>query len=336
MEVTDFGNMLQPASGLTDVEVIPTSIPSLNDRVFACGGIPRGRIMEIFAEESQGKSTFAQWLVAQVQAQGGTAAWVDAEKTFDRIYAQGSGVDIDKLQMLDFSFMEDLHYKLKLLTASNLFDIIVVDSINSVLPEALGEAKLEGLNMNEKLIPARKWAEFFHILEGGYKIKDLKTSKYIKSHISTTIINEKKLIEEITDEVHKISQKKTALVLINHKQAKIGITYGSQYYTPGGKRKDFAFSIRLDISRKKTETAQVKGIKGVIKHRIIQVKAVKNKVGIPLGIATLKMSIDGSFSPVEDEELKDLTLVDEVEKIPDDQATDPLEALSFKLEDKNE
>ena len=140
--------MLQPASGLVPVEFISTSIPSVNDIVFACGGVPRGRIIEIFAEESQGKSTFAQWLVGQAQKQGLNAFWVDAEKTFDQEYAKGSGVDTDKLMMLDFSFMEDLHYKLKLMTASNLFDIGVVYSVNSILPQDLGDAKIEGLNMN--------------------------------------------------------------------------------------------------------------------------------------------------------------------------------------------
>ncbi len=336
MEIKDLGTMLQPASGLVPVDFIATSIPSVNDVVFACGGIPRGRITEIFAEESQGKSTFAQWLVAQAQKQGLNAFWVDAEKTFDQEYAKGSGVDTDKLMMLDFSFMEDLHYKLKLMTASNLFDIGVVDSVNSISPEALGEAKIEGLNMNERLIPARKWSEFFHVLEGGYRIKDLKTGKYIKSNVTTKIIDEKKLIEESTDEVHKISQKKLCLILINHKQPKIGVQYGQKWYTPGGKRKDFAFSVRLDITRKKTDTGQVDGVKGVLKHRIIQVKAMKNKVGVPLGIATLKMTKEGDFLPVDDEELKDLTLIDEVEKIPEKDAEGAMDLLAFKLEEKND
>jgi recombination protein RecA len=331
MDYKDLGEMLQPASALAPVEFIPTSIASINDRVFACGGVPRGRIIEIFAEESQGKSTFAQWLVGQIQKQGFNAFWVDAEKTFDPEYAKGSGVDTDKLMMLDFSFMEDLHYKLKLLTASNLFDVGVVDSVNSVLPQELGDAKIESLNMNERLIPARKWAEFFHVLEGGYRIRDLKTGKFIKSNVVTKVINEKKLIEESTDEVHKISQKKTILILINHKQPKVGATYGQKWYTPGGKRKDFAFSIRLDISRKKTETGQVKGVKGVLKHRIVQVKAVKNKVGIPLGTATLKMTKEGNFLSMDEKELKNLDLVDEVEKIPEEAAEGGMDLLAYKL-----
>jgi len=331
MEISDLGEMLQPASQLVPVEFISTSITSINDTVFACGGVPRGRIIEIFAEESQGKSTFAQWLVGQAQKQGMNAFWVDAEKTFDKEYAKGSGVDTEKLMMLDFSFMEDLHYKLKLLTASNLFDIGVVDSVNSVLPHDLSEAKIESLNMNERLISARRWAEFFHVLEGGYTIKDLKTGKNVKSNVITKIIDEKKLIEKSTDEVHKISQKKLALILINHKQPKVGVSFGQKWYTPGGKRKDFAFSVRLDISRKKTETGQVSGVKGVLKHRIVQVKAVKNKVGIPLGIATLKMTREGDFLPVDDKDLKDITLVDEVEKIPEDQAMGGIDLLAYKL-----
>ena len=336
MEISDLGEMLQPASQLTKVEVIPTSIPSINDTVFACGGIPRGRITEIFAEEGQGKSSISQWFVGQAQKQGFNAFWVDAEKTFDKNYAKGSRVDVDKLMMLDFSFMEDLHYKLKLLIASNLFDIGVVDSVNSILPQVLGDAKIEGLNMNERLLPARKWAEFFHVLEGGYRIKDLKTGKFVKSNVTTKIINEKKLIEESTDEVHKISQKKLALILINHKQPKIGVQFGQKWYTPGGKRKDFAYSVRLDISRKKTETGQVRGVKGVIKHRIVQVKAMKNKVGIPLGVATLKMTVGGDFLPVDNEELKNLTLIDEVEKIPEDQAVGAMDLLAFKLDKTND
>ena len=336
MEIKDLGDMLQPASGLVPVDFIPTSIPSINNTVFACGGVPRGRIIEIFAEESQGKSTFAQWLVAQAQKQGFNAFWVDAEKTFDKEYAKGSGVDTDKLQMLDFSFMEDLHYKLKLLIASNLFDIGVVDSVNSILPQDLGDARIEGLSMHERLTPARKWSEFFHVLEGGYRIKDLQTGKFIQSNVTTKIINEKKLIEESTNEVHKISQKKTCLILINHKQSKIGVSFGQKWYTPGGKRKDFAFSVRLDISRKKTETGQVDGVKGVLKHRIIQVKAMKNKVGIPLGVATLKMTKEGDFLPMEDEELKNLTLVDEIEKIPDKEAEGAMDLLAFKLENNND
>jgi recombination protein RecA len=336
MEIADLGNMLKSASQLVPVDFIATSIPSVNDVVFACGGVPRGRVTEIFAEESQGKSTFAQWLVGQAQKQGFNAFWVDAEKTFDQEYAKGSGVDTDKLMMLDFSFMEDLHYKLKLMTASNLFDIGVVDSVNSILPQDLGDARIEGMNMNERLIPARKWSEFFHVLEGGYRIKDLKTGKFIQSNVTTKIINEKKLIEESTNEVHKISQKKLALILINHKQPKIGVSFGQKWYTPGGKRKDFAYSVRLDITRKKTDTGQVDGVKGVLKHRIVQIKAMKNKVGIPLGVATLKMTKEGDFQPVDEKDLKNLTLVDEVEKIPDKDAEGALDLLAFKLAKDND
>jgi len=320
--IETLGGMLRPASDLSRVEVIPTSIKPINDIVFYCGGIPRGRITEILAEESQGKSTFAQWLVSETQKQGGKAIWVDAEKTFDKNYAEKSGVDIANLSMLDFSFAQDLFYKIKLIFAYNMFDIVVVDSVNSVLPAELADAKIESLSMNERLISAKIWSSFFYTLEGGYRIKDLNTGKLVKSNVITNIINEKKLVQEEDEYIHKISQKKTALILINHKNPKVGVQFGTKWYTPGGKRKDFAYSIRLDISRKKTETGQVAGVKNVLKYRIIEVRAVKNKVGIPLGTTQLKMDKDGRIFPLDEqdvEELKEVELVDEIQKISDEE-----------------
>jgi len=329
-------SFLKSANELQKVEVIPTSIASVNDIVFACGGIPRGRVIEIFAMESQGKSTFAQWLVGEVQKQGLKAAWADAERTFDKDYAKGSGVNIDELQMIDFSTGNDLLYKLKLLFAMDLFDIVVLDSINSVVPDTMSSTKLEDFSMNEKLAPARMWSGFFRSIEGGYTITNVLTGKPIRSNKITKIIDEVKLIEKETDLYHKISDKKVVFVLINHKQTKVGVQFGQKWYTPGGTRKNFIFSIRLDITRKKTDTGQVDGVKGILKHRIIAVKALKNKVGVPLGTATLKMDKSGMIYPLDDKDLKVLeqvNLVDEIEKVD---GIDILDSFAAKLEGLDE
>jgi len=277
-------------------------------------------------------STIAQWFCTEAQKQGGLIAWADAEKTFSKDYATSSGLDINTLQMIKFSFGEDLLYKIKLMIAMNVFDIIVIDSVNSVIPESLSESKIESFSMNERLQSAKMWADFFRVLEGGYEIKDL-NSKPVKSNVITKIIDEKKLIEIEKDTIHSISQKKTCLILINHKNAKVGVTFGQKFYTPGGKKKDFAFSVRLDVTRKKTQTGQEKGIK-TLKYRIIELRAVKNKVGVPLGTAQVKMEKSGQILPLTDEDinvLKDVELEDEIEKLPDT-ANNGLAFLADKLE----
>jgi len=317
---------------LKPIEVVTTSIPELGDS-FGCGGIPRGRAIEIYAERSGGKTTLSQWLVSEFQKQGLNCAWAAGEP-FDMSYATKAGVDLSKLKMIEFGYGEDLTYKLKLALATNLFDLIVIDSINSITPNAIQDATVESKSMNEKMEAPKMWAEFFKQLDGGYHIGSPATGKQVKKNVVTKNIDPKTLTEKEDLYWHKLDQKKTVMLFINHRLDKIGMVFGSKQYTPGGSRKDFTFSLRLNLDVKRTVMKKSKGAE-VLKHKLIRVKPEKNRVGIPLKSLILQFNPDGTIkfygyklekeSKSNDSEEKEPIKIEAIEK-------NPLDTFKNKLE----
>jgi recombination protein RecA len=195
-----------------DIEVksFPTGCLTL-DEALGCGGLPRGRIIEVFGEESSGKSTLSLFFMAQIQKAGGKAALIDAEFAFDANYARAIGVDTDKLILAQPSTLEEAMEITRGLVESNGVDIIVVDSVASLVPKK----ELEGDDMLKDSIAeqARLMSKALRILSGA------------------------------------VSRSDTILIFINQLREKVGVFYGKKENTTGGKALKFYASIRIDVKK---------------------------------------------------------------------------------------
>lgn len=300
-----------------DVEVIQTEWTDFNEWLLQCGGLPRGRAVELYAATSVGKSTFAQWLVGQVQKQTfnlefgdgtkvkrqGTACWFDAEGTLMKDYASSSGMDLDRTVMPEFSLGSDFRYKLQQAIALDVFDIIVVDSIQAIQPDSLAD-KAGDRSMNDKLRPAVFWNQTFTEITGGFIVRDA-SGKLIQSKHPEHVYmdqsddnedgdNRRGKREKETTKIHKLENKKCVLIFINHERTKIstGFARGPKSYTPGGSTKDFFFSVRIALKQKAAKTGKTKGNR-TLKFKEIEFKIAKNKLGVPLRTAIANLGIDG-------------------------------------------
>ena len=251
-------------------------------------GIPRGRIIELYAKPSVGKSTLAYWLMGQVQKRGGVSALFDAEGCYLRDYGEACGINNDELILPDFHLGEDALYKIKLLVASNSCDLIVIDSMPALQPGNMSEqTEAVSLKMNLRLERAKMFTIFFNDLMGGFQVKPQgKGSRFLKNKDGST--------------VHKIYDKKTAIIFINHAKDKIGVMFGERTYTPGGDAINFASSIRLGMSYMKK--SKQKDERGQSKWKVIRIKAPKNKLAPPLNEMDIKMHRDGRIEPLEAQE----------------------------------
>ncbi|GAB1408946.1 recombinase RecA [Desulfovibrionales bacterium] len=195
------------------VPVIPTGSISL-DLALGVGGIPRGRVTEIFGPESSGKTTQALHIIAEAQKLGGVAAFIDAEHALDINYARRLGVNTEELLISQPDYGEQALEIADMLVRSGAVDIVVVDSVAALIPQA----ELDG-NMGETQV-------------GG--------QARLMSHA----------MRKLTGTIHK---SKTALVFINQLRMKIGMTgYGSPETTTGGNALKFYSSVRLDVRRIQT------------------------------------------------------------------------------------
>ena len=203
---------LGEASAHLNIEAIPTGALSL-DLALGIGGVPRGRITEIFGPESAGKSTLAQHIIAQAQALGGMAAYIDVEHALEPTYAQAIGVKIDELLVSQPDTGEQALEITEALVRSNAVDVIVIDSVAALVPRA----EIEG-EMGDSLpgLQARLMSQALRKLTGA------------------------------------ISRSKTAVIFINQLREKIGIVFGNPETTPGGRALKFYSSVRLDIRRIET------------------------------------------------------------------------------------
>src|SRR5690349_20969960 len=194
---------------ITQVEAISTGSLGL-DIALGIGGLPRGRIIEVFGPESGGKTTLALHVVAQAQKMGGIAAYVDAEHALDAIYAQKLGVDVDSLFISQPDSGEQALEIAEALVRSNGIDVLVIDSVAALVPRA----ELDG-DMGDSLpgLQARLMSQALRKL--------------------TAVVN----------------RSKTCMIFINQIREKIGVMFGSPETTTGGRALKFYASIRLDIRR---------------------------------------------------------------------------------------
>ena len=281
-------------------EVIPLGIPLLDDYLFGCGGLPRGRVIEIYAKESVGKSTFSYWLAGVVQKAGGVVALFDAEGTYLADYGAKCGIDNDKLILPIFTYGEEALDQMKMLVATNSVDLIIGDAMPSFQPKFnMEQIAGERITMNKKLERAKMFTGFFNDLSGGYRIKPPgKNQKFVTDKTGNTY--------------HKIQHSKTTMIWINHAKTKIGIMFGERTYTPTGDAINFITSMRIGLSLIKKKIDSHKQLV----YKIIQIKAVKNKCGIPLKTVQVKMFLNGMIEPIDEGELE----------------IDPSEEITHKLE----
>jgi recombination protein RecA len=198
--------------GTQVVEVIPTGSISL-DIALGIGGLPRGRIVEIYGPESSGKTTLALHAIANAQKAGGIAAFIDAEHAFDAEYAKKLGVDIDALLVSQPDTGEQALEIMDMLIRSGALDVVVVDSVAALVPRAEIEGEMGDSHMG---LQARLMSQ---------------------------------ALRKITGALH---QSKTTAIFINQLREKIGVFFGSPETTTGGKALKFYASIRLDIRRIET------------------------------------------------------------------------------------
>jgi recombination protein RecA len=192
-----------------EVEAIPTGSLAL-DIALGIGGIPRGRITELYGPESAGKSTLAQHIIAEAQKAGGTAAYIDVEHALEPAYARAVGVQVDDLLVSQPDTGEQALEIAEALVRSNAVDVIVVDSVAALVPRA----EIEG-EMGDSLpgLQARLMSQALRKLTGA------------------------------------IARTNTAVIFVNQLREKVGIVFGNPEVTPGGRALKFYSSVRIDIRR---------------------------------------------------------------------------------------
>ncbi|MBU97209.1 MAG: recombinase RecA [Dehalococcoidia bacterium] len=195
--------------GSMSIETVPTGALAL-DMALGIGGIPRGRVIEIFGPEGSGKTTLATHVVAEAQRNGGICAYIDAEHAMDPTYARVLGVDIDKLLISQPDSAEQALEITEYLIRSGALDIIVVDSVAALVPLA----ELEG-DMGDMQIG-------------------------LQARIMS------KALRKLTGIIHKTD---TVCIFINQLREKVGVVFGSPEVTPGGRALKFYSSVRIDLRR---------------------------------------------------------------------------------------
>ena len=192
-----------------EVEAIPTGALSL-DIALGIGGVPRGRIIEVFGPESSGKTTLALHIIAEAQKMGGEAAFIDAEHALDPVYARKLGVDIDNLIVSQPDTGEQELEITEALVRSGALDVVVVDSVAALVPKAEIDGEMGDSHMG---LQARLMSQALRKLAGA------------------------------------INKSKTVLIFINQLREKIGVMFGNPETTTGGRALKFYASVRMDIRK---------------------------------------------------------------------------------------
>jgi recombination protein RecA len=193
----------------SDIDVIPTGSLSL-DIALGVGGIPRGRIVEIYGPEASGKTTLALHIMAQVQKAGGIAAMIDAEHALDPVYARAVGVDIDNLLIAQPDHGEQALEIAEHLVRSGAVDVVVIDSVAALVPRAEIEGEMGDAHVG---LQARLMSQALRKLTGA------------------------------------ISKSNSVVIFTNQLREKVGVMFGNPEVTPGGRALKFYASIRLDVRR---------------------------------------------------------------------------------------
>jgi recombination protein RecA len=192
-----------------DVEVIPTGALAL-DLALGVGGIPRGRIVEIFGPEASGKTTLALQIISEAQKKDGIAAFIDAEHALDPSYAQRLGVDVDNLLVSQPDTGEQALEIAEMLVRSGAIDVVVVDSVAALVPRAEIEGEMGDAHVG---LQARLMSQALRKLAGS------------------------------------VCKSRTTTIFINQLREKIGVMFGSPETTPGGRALKFYSSVRIDVRK---------------------------------------------------------------------------------------
>ncbi len=202
MKMGEFGSKMH-------IEAIPTGSIAL-DMALGIGGIPRGRVIEIYGHESSGKTTLAQHIIAEAQKMGGTAAYIDAEHAFDPIYAQRCGIQLDELLISQPDTGEQALEIAETLVRSGSIDVVVVDSVAALVPRAEIEGEMGDSHVG---LQARLMSQALRKLTGA------------------------------------VSKSNTSLIFINQIRMKIGVMFGNPEMTTGGNALKFYSSVRMEIRK---------------------------------------------------------------------------------------
>jgi len=215
-----------------DVSVIPTGAFSL-DLALGIGGVPRGRIIEIFGPEASGKTTLALQVIAEAQKQGGIAAFIDAEHALDPLYAERIGVDVKNLLISQPDTGEQALEITETLVRSGAIDVVVVDSVAALVPRAEIEGEMGDPQMG---LQARLMSQALRKLAGA------------------------------------ISKSQTCCVFINQLREKIGVMFGNPEVTPGGRALKFWASIRIDVRKIQSIKKGVEDIGSRVRAKVVKNK----------------------------------------------------------------
>lgn len=238
------------------VQHLSTDLPTLDELALCCGGIPDGRIIEIYGPESGGKTTLALHIIAAAQKAGDEAAFVDAEHALDPNYARKIGVDVDNLYISQPDYGEQAIEVVIGLVKSQAFRVIVVDSVSALVPKAELEGDMGDAHMG---LQARLMGQAMR-----------KLAALCSTHGTTVIF-------------------------INQIREKLGVMFGNPETTSGGKALKFFASVRIEVRRvTKTNGGELKVGDIHIGHKM-RVKIVKNKVGPPMREAELALYYASGF-----------------------------------------
>ncbi len=214
------------------IDSIPTGALSL-DLALGIGGVPRGRVVEIFGPESSGKTTLALHVVAEAQRNGGIAAFIDAEHALDPVYAKALGVDIDELLISQPDTGEQALEIADMLIRSGALDVVVVDSVAALVPRAEIEGEMGDSHVG---LQARLMSQALRKLTGS------------------------------------INRSHTTCVFINQLREKIGVMFGSPETTPGGRALKFYSSVRIDVRRIEAIKSGTDNIGNRVRAKIVKNK----------------------------------------------------------------
>jgi recombination protein RecA len=218
---------LGEASAKFQVEVVSTGALGL-DLALGIGGVPRGRVVEIYGPESSGKTTLAYHIIAEAQRDGGVAAFIDAEHALDPTYAKAVGVDVDNLLLSQPDSGEQALEIAETLVRSGAIDVVVVDSVAALVPRAELEGEMGDSHMG---LQARLMSQALRKLVGT------------------------------------ISKSRTIVIFINQLREKIGVMFGNPETTTGGRALKFYSSVRMEIRRTESikNGDEIKGIRARVK-----------------------------------------------------------------------
>ncbi len=223
---------LGEAAAISPIEAVPTGSLAL-DLALGVGGVPRGRITEIFGPEASGKTTLGQHIIAEAQKLGGVAAYIDVEHAMDPTYANNCGVKLDDLLISQPDAGEEALDITEALVRSGAIDVIVIDSVAALVPRAEIEGEMGDAHIG---LQARLMSQALRKLAAA------------------------------------IGKSGTAVIFINQLREKVGIIFGNPEVTPGGRALKFYSSIRIDLRRVETIKRGDEAIGSHVKARVVKNK----------------------------------------------------------------